>query len=194
MLNSEKVNRSGKFVVPGDKLGVIEEFLPGLGTYVSGGEIYSSVTGQIMIDPSSKTVSVNSHVHSPIVPREGSIVIGQVSMVQDKIAVVQIFNIGKQHIPSGLFSGNIHISMVSQGFVKSMFNALKTADIVLARVTNDKNASYQLTIADRDLGVLYAFCSRCSNLLMLKDHHLQCPICENVEERKIAAEYGVAAI
>ena len=194
MLSRENVDRSGKFVVPGDKLGVIEEFLPGLGTYVSDGEIYSSITGHILIDPSNKTVSVCPRVHSPIVPHEGSIVTGQVSMVQDKIAVVQIFNIGKEYIPSGIFTGNVHISMVSRGFVKSMFDVLKIADVILARVTNDKNASYQLTIADRDLGVLYAFCSRCGNLLILKNQYLQCPICKNVEERKMAPEYGVAAI
>jgi exosome complex component CSL4 len=188
------VDRSGQFVIPGDKIGVIEEFLPGPGTYVSDGEIYSSTTGHMMIDASNKTVSVYPHAHLPIIPQEGKIVTGQVSMVQDKIAVVQIFNIGKKHIPSGLFTGNVHISMVSRGFVESMFNALKTGDIILAKVINDKNASYQLSIADRELGVLYAFCSRCGNLLILNDHRLQCPMCKNVEERKIALEYGVAAI
>jgi len=194
MLSRKNVERSGQFVVPGDKLGVIEEFLPGPGTYVSDGEIYSLITGHILIDASNKTVSVYPRVHSPVIPHEGSIVTGQVSMVQDKIAVVQIFNIGKKHIPSGLFTGNVHISMVSRSFVKSMFNALKIGDIILAKVTNDRNASYQLSIADRNLGVLYAFCSRCGNLLILNDHRLQCPICKNVEERKIAVEYGVAAI
>jgi exosome complex component CSL4 len=192
-LSGKTADRSGQFVIPGDKIGVIEEFVPGPGTYVSDGEIYSSTTGHMMIDASNKTVSVYPHAHLPIIPQEGKIVTGQVSMVQDKIAVVQIFNIGKKH-PSGLFTGNIHISMVSRGFVESMFNALKTGDIILAKVINDKNASYQLSIADRELGVLYAFCSRCGNLLILNDHRLQCPMCKNVEERKIALEYGVAAI
>ena len=192
---SEKTgDRSGRFVVPGDKIGVIEEFLPGPGTYVSDGEIYSSTTGRMIVDASNKTVSVYPHAHVPIIPKEGKIVTGQVSMVQDKIAVVQIFNIGKEYVPSALFTGSVHISMVSRGFVESMFNVLKTGDIILAKVINDKNTSYQLSIADRELGVLYAFCSHCGNLLMLNNQRLQCPICKNVEERKIAPEYGVAAI
>lgn len=188
------VKRSGQFVVPGERLGVIEEFLPGPGTYVRNGAIYSSITGHMLIDALRKTVSIYPRVHLPVVPHEGSVVIGQVSSVQDKFATVQIFKVGKKDLPSGFFSGNIHVSMVSPDYVKSMFDAFKVGDIVRASVVNDKNLMYQLSTANEELGVLYAFCSRCGHSLLLKNHFLHCLVCKNVERRKTAPDYGNAVL
>ncbi|MBS7659300.1 hypothetical protein KEJ28_01220 [Candidatus Bathyarchaeota archaeon] len=36
----EQRRNSGRFVLPGDLLGVIEEFIPNSGTYVENGNIY----------------------------------------------------------------------------------------------------------------------------------------------------------
>ncbi|MCJ7714526.1 hypothetical protein MUO66_08745, partial [Candidatus Bathyarchaeota archaeon] len=38
-------HKSGKLVLPGERLGVIEEFIPDSGTYVKDGIIYSQVIG-----------------------------------------------------------------------------------------------------------------------------------------------------
>ena len=42
---TESERKSGLFVVPGDRLGVIEEFTSGPGTYIEDGIIHSKITG-----------------------------------------------------------------------------------------------------------------------------------------------------
>ena len=39
-----------KIVMPGDKLGIIEQYVPGEGTYDDDGEIKSSVLGNVKIN------------------------------------------------------------------------------------------------------------------------------------------------
>lgn len=188
----KSVEKSGQFVVPGEDLAVIEELLSGPGTYADDdGTIYSSTTGQVVVDTSNKTVTVYPRVHLPVMPHEGSVVIGQVSSVQDKVATVQIFKIGSKYLSSGSFTGSLHVSMVSPEYVKSMFDAFKVGDIIRATVASDKNLAYKLSTIDRKLGVLYAFCSRCG-FPLVKRRKLQCQVCENIEERRLAPDYGRA--
>ena len=55
---TESERKSGLFVVPGDRLGVIEEFTSGSGTYVEDGIIHSKITGCTLLDMLNKQVSV----------------------------------------------------------------------------------------------------------------------------------------
>jgi len=191
MVNAYSERRSGKFVVPGEKLGVIEEFMPGPGTYVHNGTIYSKITGRTLVDVLSKKVSVYPVVHTTPVPRVGSVVIGQVYNVQSKIAIIRIWRIGKKLL-SGFFSGILHISDVSRGYVEHMHDVYKTGDIVRAKVISEKNRAYHLSTAEKSLGVIYAFCSGCGHLLNLERGRLKCSRCGNIEKRKVASDYGRA--
>lgn len=189
MVNASSERRSGKFVVPGEKLGVIEEFMPGPGTYVHDGTIYSKITGRTLVDVLSKKVSVYPVVHIAPVPRVGSTVIGQVYNVQSKIAIIRIRQIGKKLL-SGFFSGILHISDVSKDYVEHMHDAYKTGDIVRAKVISEKNRVYHLSTAEKNLGAILAFCSNCGHLLRLERRQLKCPRCGNTEKRKVASDYG----
>src|SRR5436853_7393106 len=62
----------GTFVVPGEKLGVVEECDPGRGTVEVGGIVYSSQTGVASIDPKRHIVSVKTATRMVVVPRVGS--------------------------------------------------------------------------------------------------------------------------
>ncbi|MBS7643496.1 exosome complex RNA-binding protein Csl4 [Candidatus Bathyarchaeota archaeon] len=192
-MSKRKEERSGQFVTPGDKLGVIEEFLPGRGTFVKDGLIYSLITGHALVDIPNKIISVYPRVRPPILPYEGSIVIGQVSNTQEKSVSVRILKIGKRDVP-GVFTGIIHISTASEDYIKTMYDAFKPGDIVRARVVSDKNMTYHLSTVDKSLGVLFAFCSRCGFPLSRKGDILQCQVCKNIESRKIAEDYGTGEI
>ena len=190
MPGNKKEYRSGKFVVPGDRLGVIEEFSPGSGTYVRDGTIYSKMIGRTLVDLLNKKVSVYPLTSSASVPKVGSIVTGQVYNVQSKIAIIRIWRIGKKLL-SGFYSGILHISDAAKGYVETMFDACKTGDIVRAKVISNKNRVYHLTMAEGNLGVIYAFCSECGHLLEQdRKGRLKCPRCKKVEKRKIASGYG----
>ena len=51
-------HKTGHLVLPGERLGVIEEFIPDSGTYVKDGVIYSKIVGRALMDLLSKRVSV----------------------------------------------------------------------------------------------------------------------------------------
>ena len=178
-----------QFVVPGAKLGVVEEFMPGPGTYERDGTIYSELTGYTVRDKINKTVSVDPTVKRPLVPMEGDTVIGTVATAQGKMATLNLFKIGDR-IASNPFTALLHISTSSPRYERVMVEVCRAADVVRARVVNIKNRVPQLTTIGRGLGVIKASCSRCGDPLILKGSVLQCQTCMNVERRKLADDYG----
>jgi exosome complex component CSL4 len=185
--------KSGHLVLPGERLGVIEEFIPDSGTYVKDSVIYSRIVGRALMDLLNKRVFVYPLINGAVTPKVNTVVIGQVGNAQSDNVLVRIFRIGKKKI-SGTFTGILHISDVSDRYVNSMNEACKPGDIVRAKVISEKNQIYHLSTSDNNLGVLYAFCSSCGNMLNLQRYEMQCPRCGNIEKRKIAPEYGTAEI
>ncbi|MCW4015585.1 MAG: exosome complex RNA-binding protein Csl4 [Candidatus Bathyarchaeota archaeon] len=185
----ESERKSGLFVVPGDRLGVIEEFTSGPGTYVEGGTIHSKVTGCTLLDMLNKQVSVYPLVKSATVPQVGSIVTAMVSDVKNKNAVLSIFKVGDKTL-SGFFKGMLHISGVSHGYVDNMFNVCKAGDIMKAKVISTENRSFFLSTADNDLGVVHALCSICGHVLQPGNRGMGCSNCGNNERRKTSPDYG----
>jgi exosome complex component CSL4 len=181
--------KSGLFVVPGTQLGVIEEFTPGPGTYVEDGTIHSQVTGCTLLDMLNRQVSVYPLVPTANIPKVGDIVTGLVLEVRSKNAILRIFKIGETML-SGFFTGLLHISGVSHGYVDNMFNVCKVGDIMTAKVISTKNRSFFLSTADKDLGVIQALCSICGSLLEPKNRGMACPNCGNFEGRKLSPNYG----
>jgi len=187
-----EIRSSGHFVVPGEKLGVIEEFIPNSGTYVDDGYIYSSRIGYVLIDFANKKISVYPAARSVSVPKINSTVIGWVTSVQDSHATIRIIRIGKKFL-SGFFTGIIHIADVSHRYVENMYDAFRIGDLVRAKVISNKNNTYHLSTKEANLGVIYAFCSQCGELL-IKRRILKCAACGSIEKRKTASDYGRAAL
>jgi exosome complex component CSL4 len=185
--------KSGELVLPGERLGVIEEFIPDSGTYVKDGVIYSRAVGRALLDLPNKRVSVYPLVHEARVPKVGSIVLGQVSNVQSENAGARIFRIDDKPL-SGFFTGILHVSDVQMRYVESMFNVCKPGDILRAKVISEKNKVYHLFTKDKNLGVVYAFCSQCGYTLELKRQAMYCPRCGRIEKRKTAVDYGKGII
>jgi exosome complex component CSL4 len=181
--------KSGHLVVPGERLGVIEEFIPDSGTYVKDGVIYSKIVGRALLDLLNKRVSVYPLGNGELIPKVSSTVVGQIGNAQSDNVLVRIFKIENKML-SGEFSGILHISDVSDRYIDSMNDVCKPGDIVRAKVISGKNRIFHLSTNDKNLGIVYAFCSRCGNLLEPQRYELHCPKCGNTENRKIAPDYG----
>lgn len=193
-MSSKSLDRkSGQFVLPGERLGVIEEFIADAGTYVKDGVIYSKVVGRALLDFPNKRVSVYRLVREVTVPKIGSIVVGQVANVQKQNAFVHMYEIDGTQL-SGFFSGILHISDVQLRYVESMFSVCKPGGIIRAKVISEKNGTYHLSTKDRNLGVVYAFCSQCGYMLELTRQRMHCPRCGKIEKRKTALDYGKGLI
>ena len=192
-LKSPEQKSSSNLVIPGERLGVIEEFIPDSGTYVKDGVIYSKIVGRALMDLLNKRVSVYPLVHGATIPKVSMTVMGQVGNAQSDNVLVRIFRVGPKKI-SGVFTGILHISDVQDRYVDSMNEVCRTGDIIRAKVISEKNQVYHLSTVEKDLGVVYGFCSLCGNLLEPQRHEMRCIKCGNVEMRKTALDYGKETI
>ncbi|MDI9619911.1 MAG: exosome complex RNA-binding protein Csl4 [Candidatus Nezhaarchaeota archaeon] len=185
----EKILRD--VVTPGESLGIIEEFLPGEGTYLDDDNIKSLYFGVAVLDIEERKVHVRPLGRERLLPVKGDIVIGEVNSVKRDTATIVIKKIENKDAwlkPS--FHGMLHISQVSDKFVESLSSAIRVTDIVRAKIINNK-VPYQLSMKDKELGVILAFCVNCQNPMVLKDRKLYCPQCRNQEEeRKISLRYS----
>jgi len=97
-LKSPEQKSSGNLVIPGERLGVIEEFIPDSGTYVKDGVIYSKIVGRALMDLMNKRVSVYPLVHGATIPKVSMTVMGQVGNAQSDNVLVRIFRVGPKKI------------------------------------------------------------------------------------------------
>jgi len=176
-------------VLPGDRLGVVEQFLPGTGTYEEDGTIYANFTGIAKIDTKNKRVTVSPNTRVPELPKEGATVIASVTHTQEKMATVSIWKIEDKSLQNP-FTAILHISSSSPRYERNMSDVCKAGDILRARVIDMANRIPQLTTAGRGLGVMKAFCSKCGGALEFSGRMLRCVSCGSIERRRLVEDYG----
>jgi exosome complex component CSL4 len=189
VMSSLKNRKTGAFVYPGEKLGVIEEFLAGSGTYVENGELFSSSTGRLSLDLSRKEISVISQTHSPRIPKVGSVVVGQVVAASEKTATIRIDQIDDVKLGTS-FIGIIHVSDVGRTYTRNLTDMVKVGDFIRAKVISTKNREFHLSTREDMLGVVKAACVICGQVLILQRNGLRCPNCGSIARRKVAGDYG----
>jgi len=178
-----------KIVVPGNRLGVIEEYIPGEGTYEENGELFSSRVGVPSINSQSRKLTVEGSKRVAV-PEVGDYVEGVVVSMKEDAANIRILEIKGKKPLTGVFSGVLHVSQAARGYVESLTDAVSLGDRILAKVLTSWSP-YQLTTASDDLGVLYSTCRRCGTELVLRRGRLFCDRDRIVEKRKIARNYAV---
>ncbi len=181
----------GKLAYPGQHLAVIEEFLPGEGVYVAGGDIYAAVVGVVEVDAQSRRISVRPVTKSPRIPRRGSIVHGYVAHIpRDDLAIVKITHDERMIPYSNGFTGILHISQAANRHPTSIYEFVRPGDAVKLQVINTRNP-FLVSIKAAGLGVIAAYCSLCGAPLYKQpgQAHLACLRCGNREPRKVAASY-----
>ena len=178
-------DRIGMFVLPGDEVGIIEEFRGGKGTYVEGGVIRSRVIGSLLINPKTRKAFVYPRVRIPTFPRRGKRVLAEVLEVKKNTAIVNIVEVGGTPLKTD-FLGVLHLP---EGWKDG--DPVAVGDLVRARIVNTRNGAIQLLIDRPNLGVVYSFCPKCGEAMRKAGSVLRCPACGNVEKRKVAVNYGV---
>ncbi|NVM01621.1 MAG: exosome complex RNA-binding protein Csl4 [Candidatus Helarchaeota archaeon] len=188
MKEAKKELSNGDFVIPGEKIGVIEMYFPGPGTYEDDGKIYATVMGNLKINKRERIISVINNKKIPI-PERNDIVIGRVGMIKKQVAIVEINNNNKFNA-NAIFSADLHISNVAKSYVDNISDVFKPFDVIRARVLSNKDTFFQITTASSSLGVILAYCVICGSVLELRGKNLYCTSCNRFEQRKIARDYG----
>ncbi|MCL2114926.1 MAG: exosome complex RNA-binding protein Csl4 [Methanobrevibacter sp.] len=186
-----KIN-SGDFVMPGDVLGVSEQFLPDEWTYDDGNCIKAAVFGNVSIDNKSKMISIIPKSGIPTLLKIGDTVYGQVSDVRGQRAMIdvqQMKNCDRQFALS--YMGAIHISQVKNGYLEKLYDAFRIGDIIEAKVTRIMGDNLDLNTMDKEGGIIKAMCTKCRAFMKPtnKKDELYCEVCNRREKRKISSNY-----
>jgi len=173
-------------VVPGALLGTEEEFIPGLNTTLDGSDIYASAIGDEEVK--DKVVQVHAKANVPTKLKSGEVVMGRVERIIEPIALIDLaWQEGKGTRQVGLPGFSVlHASNVKDGYVKNIHDEIKIGDVVRARVEKIEKGDVDLTIKDRDLGVVVAFCTKCRARMERRGNEFYCEECDCNENRKAA--------
>lgn len=183
--------KNGDFVIPGEFLGISEEFIPGEGAYEEDGKVFSSATGEVNVDTKERRINVVPKTDVPPVPKNGDIVIGRVWDIKPQMVIVDIIKPkGKNRAFPGNTKGTIHISRTRSTYVSDLDREFKVGDIIYAKVSNADKTQIQLTTIDREMGVVKAFCSICNTPLVQEKNSLKCRVCDRTETRRTSSMYG----
>ncbi len=190
---SKKTLKDGDIVLTGEKLGVVEEFLPDKqSTFTKDGKIFASKTGMININDKERKIEITTHQDKDRkVVKVGDIVIGSILFLRQYSVGLSFYTVNtKLHFNSYYF-GNIHVSQISKRYVEKINDAFQITDIIRARVIAQEYNEYKLSTSGKELGVIYADCVICGHSLeKIGVNKLKCPRCGNVESRKLANDYG----
>jgi len=179
-------------LVPGEVIGVIEEFIPRENVYVTDGFIKSLVLGIPLYDIKEHVVSVKPvKGNKPLIPRLNDIVYSQVTRIKESTAFTSIFEIEGKGCLQVPFTGILHISQISSSYVKSIYDVIRIGDVIRARVVSKRGPPFHISTRGKDMGVVYALCPLCVRPLKRRGVHLLCPSCRRVSKRKLSELYAL---
>lgn len=190
-------------VLPGDKVAVSEEFLPGRNVYEDCGVLRALSVGTVQTDRARSEISVKS---SPEVNlfSVGDYITGQVEVAQTNSAGVRIYYLNGKPTDKG-FTGSLMLRSGPSGGRGGGGGrgrggsgrgegrrgpAVKLGDIVRCRIVSMLNGMIHLSMNEDEMGVIYALCGTCGKPLLRAGGRVKCDECGNVEERKLAADFG----
>lgn len=184
-----KVNVRRDVVLPGEELGVEEEFLGGDYTYQDSGRVLSMVLGVAEWDVLNHVVSVKPLKVGYV--RPGQIVYGKVyHFPSDKAATVRLF---AMHQDGGIRviqpeTGILYILYASEERLGSIYDAVGLGDVIRARVLSTK-PPYHISIRGAGLGVVKTMCPVCRTVIVPQSpsNKITCPVCGYTFRRKAAA-------
>lgn len=178
--------------MPGENLGIVEQFLPGKGTYSEDGHIKSSILGTVDINPKMKLISIKPKSGEPALLEIGDRIYGQITDVKSQrvnVDIDQKINTSRQlALP---YMGSIHISKSREGYLDKLTDAFRIGDIVKAEIIKITGDNVDLSTVPDDCGVVKAMCTRCRGYMKTtgKENELQCKSCNKKESREVSKEY-----
>jgi exosome complex component CSL4 len=188
-----QTKRKAQTVLPGDKLAVSEEFLPGKHTYENSGLIRALVAGGVSKDQAKMEISVEPAIEARMV-RVDDWVTGQVETTSGAAANLKIYYVNGERMDKD-FSGSISLRGMGGGRGTRRMTPVKLGDIVRCRVISLVNGIIHLSVDEPDMGVVHALCGNCGRpLLPGGRNRAKCDECGNVEDRKLAADFGQTPI
>ncbi|KAI7823281.1 hypothetical protein BC939DRAFT_451594 [Gamsiella multidivaricata] len=179
-------------VVPGQRLGHVQEYAAGAGTYSHQDFLYASVVGLKQITRTSDhelpTMSVQRENTQSAMPDIDTIVTCKVVRVNPRFAAVSIMVVDGKPCTDD-FQGIIRVQDVraTEKDKVKIYNSFRPGDIVRAQVISLGDArSYYLSTAANELGVIFGTSVAGGSLVPISWQEMQCTKTKAIEPRKCA--------
>lgn len=179
-------------VLPGDKLAVSEEFLPGSHVYDDSGQLRALSVGTIMKDIKKSEISVVPSAKANVL-KVGDYVTGQIESASTSNASVAIYYVNGKRTDKG-FGGMLMLRSGGRERGRRSGPPAKLGDVVRCGVFSLMNGIVHLSMDDDQTGVIFALCGNCGKPLQKGGNRAKCVECGNVEERKLARDFGQTPI
>ncbi len=197
-----------RFVNPGEKLSMEEEYAASENTYVEDGTVYAASTGMLVVKDGAISVMPLRDVRKI---ERGMMVVGRVTDAMKSVIFVAIDRVSSSNKEYfALKDGKIILRQQRQfdrgGRGRPPFGdrgvrrepreseekPCRTGDTVVARVLAEENDTYVLSLNTPEAGVVYSMCSMCGNPMELGDspNVLYCHSCRRGEHKKVSSYYG----
>ncbi len=176
-----------EIVLPGDAVGVVEEYLGEGFVYEYNGVLRAATVGFVQRDASKHLLKVVRTGRTPNVPTKGDVVYGVVSDAKPKMVVVDIVSMDKK-VFQPPFTALLPISMISTERVESADSLYTESDIVIAKVEST-SSPFILSTKGSEFGVILARCRNCGSMLESDTKILICPNCGAKDRRKLSSNY-----
>ena len=168
--------------IPGEKIASIEEYLPGENTFEDEDTIRATTIGEIKLDSSEKSASVNSQTQITV-PKVGDIIIGVVEAnLPSMIAIMIKYVNGKKVV------ADLECICVTRHIRKK--NIALAKDVVKVEIISHINGTIHATIDKPELGVLFTKCRKCFGTVVKMRDAVECKDCGWIDDRKLSSEFG----
>ena len=178
---NKKYSMVEELTLPGEKVAMIEEYLPGENTFEDGETIRSSSIGIKELNRSEQQVSIQNK-KSVGIPKIGDIIIGTVEATLGSMIAVSIGYINSTKIES-----NIECICVTRHLRKK--NAALVKDVVRLKILSRVNGTIHATIDEHDLGVLFTKCRKCFGAVVKIRDAVKCSECGWIDDRKLSSDF-----
>ena len=187
---------TGDFVTPGNQVEVPAGASLGSGLSETESGAIALVSGTVISD--GDTISVNTNRPETNSPQIGDDVIAEVTKLMPKVAMIRILHIekdgGHRDLSAENLFADIFVTEIVDRFLPSPGDAMRSRDLIRARITQLEPNLKASTRGSPELGVLWAICPACGNELVTsddkKDFNVDCNRCDYSGYRALSNGFG----
>ena len=187
---------TGDFVTPGNQVEVPAGASLGSGLSETESGAIALVSGTVISD--GDTISVNANRPETNSPQIGDDVIAEVTKLMPKVAMIRILHIekdgGHRDLSAENLFADIFVTEIVDRFLPSPGDAMRSRDLIRARITQLEPNLKASTRGSPELGVLWAICPACGNELVTsddkQDFNVNCNRCDYSGYRALSNGFG----
>ena len=186
----------GDFVTPGNTVEIPADANLGSGLSETDSGAIALVSGTVVSNDG--TISIEANRPETNSPQIGDDVIAEVTKLMPKVAMVRLLHIEKEAGHRDLAALNlfadIFVTEIVDRFLPSPGDAMRTRDLIRARITQIEPNVKASTRGSPELGVLSAICPACGIDLVTSaakdDFNVDCPRCDYIGYRALSNGFG----